>query len=196
MARLISVESGLTNLVRGRPSDRGSLRSSGRFVPFRCRLRRDDSNSGAGKEPLEELFAKELKRRGINSASSSSEIPQNLLSSIVESDLEEERIEGGDPLKKKRVAWAHHRKRMTRSLDLNSDHLEGLIPRAKLILRTSTTLFLGFWPLILITMGIFSAMDHYFGPGLAHRAQHTEVSGPTGVGPRHLPDARTTQHGN
>ena len=79
-------------------------------------------------------------------------------------------------------------------------------------MTTGATFFLGFWPLILLTMGIFSAMDHvrifftyfyiqkisnfclfliwkvkffsqYFGPAFVHRAHHAEASGPHRAGP-------------
>lgn len=35
---------------------------------------------------------------------------------------------------------------------------QGLIPRAKLLLTIGGTFFLGFWPLILITLGLFLAL--------------------------------------
>ncbi|CAN1760753.1 hypothetical protein LINPERHAP1_LOCUS7651 [Linum perenne] len=45
-----------------------------------------------------------------------------------------------------------------RSMALNSEGLEGLIPRARVLLTTGGTFFLGFGPLILVTVGFFSAL--------------------------------------
>ncbi|XP_028061667.1 uncharacterized protein LOC114265128 [Camellia sinensis] len=45
-----------------------------------------------------------------------------------------------------------------RSVALNSEGLDGLIPRAKLLLSIGGTFFFGFWPLILVTIASFSAL--------------------------------------
>lgn len=36
--------------------------------------------------------------------------------------------------------------------------VQGLIPRAKILLTIGGTFFLGFWPLIVLTLGAFSAL--------------------------------------
>ncbi|OIW01451.1 hypothetical protein TanjilG_30925 [Lupinus angustifolius] len=50
-----------------------------------------------------------------------------------------------------------------RSMALDSEGLEGLIPLARLLLTLGGTLFLAFWPLILIIVASFSALYFYFG---------------------------------
>ncbi|KAF4383620.1 hypothetical protein F8388_014120 [Cannabis sativa] len=70
-----------------------------------------------------------------------------------------------------------------RSLKLNSEGLEGLIPRAKLLLTLGGTFFLAFWPLILITVASFSALYFYFGPAFVHDGTQTPISPPQYVDP-------------
>lgn len=55
-----------------------------------------------------------------------------------------------------------------KSMALNSEGLEGLIPRAKALLTLGGTFFLGFWPLILVTVASFSALYLYFGAEFVH----------------------------
>jgi hypothetical protein len=47
---------------------------------------------------------------------------------------------------------------LDRSRALNSEGLEGLIPRATLLLQTGGTFFLGFLPLILVASALFVGM--------------------------------------
>ncbi|CAA7399433.1 unnamed protein product [Spirodela intermedia] len=100
-----------------------------------------------------------------------------------EMDIEEEQNGTRGPLRRNRVVSADHEEALAdqwaRSMALNSEGLEGLIPRARLLLTTGATFFLGFWPLIIITIGLFSATDYYFGPGFVHEAHKAEVLGPS-----------------
>ncbi|KAF2320776.1 hypothetical protein GH714_030672 [Hevea brasiliensis] len=112
----------------------------------------------SGEEPPESLFMKELKRRGMTPTSLLEDT--NRGSYGVEDEIklgEEDRgfckrnavsTEFGQSLSNQRE----------RSMALNSEGLEGLIPRAKLLLTTGATFFLGFWPLILIIVTFFSAL--------------------------------------
>lgn len=59
---------------------------------------------------------------------------------------------------------------------LNSEGLEGLVPRAKLLLTTGGTFFLGFGPLILATIAFFSVVYLYFGPSFIHDGSKTPTS--------------------
>ncbi|KAJ4886250.1 hypothetical protein Rs2_25998 [Raphanus sativus] len=65
-----------------------------------------------------------------------------------------------------------------RSLALNSEGLEGLIPRVKILLTTGGTFFLGFWSLIVLTLGAFSALYLYFGADFVHDGSRNPVSPP------------------
>ncbi|KAI3704163.1 hypothetical protein L1987_74378 [Smallanthus sonchifolius] len=66
---------------------------------------------------------------------------------------------------------------------LNSEGLEGLIPRAKVLLTLGGTYFLAFWPLILVTVASFSAVYLYFGPKFVHDAITRQVYLPQYVDP-------------
>uniref|UniRef100_A0A0D9XT04 Tubulin alpha chain n=1 Tax=Leersia perrieri TaxID=77586 RepID=A0A0D9XT04_9ORYZ len=73
-----------------------------------------------------------------------------------------------------------------RSMALNSEGLEGLVPRAKLLLSLGSTFFLGFAPLILISVSLFAVLYVYFGPSFVHDASKTEVSPPPYIDPYEL----------
>ncbi|MED6164915.1 hypothetical protein PIB30_094703 [Stylosanthes scabra] len=64
------------------------------------------------------------------------------------------------------------------SMALSSEGLEGLVPCAKLLLSLGGTFFLGFGPLILITIAFFSALYLYFGPTFVHDASKMSLSPP------------------
>jgi hypothetical protein len=82
-----------------------------------------------------------------------------------------------------------------RSMALNSEGLEGLFPRAKLLLTIGGTFFFGFWPLILITIALFSALYLYFGPTFVHDGSRTPISPPQYIDPfALLEDERISQN--
>ncbi|XP_048128360.1 uncharacterized protein LOC115735634 isoform X2 [Rhodamnia argentea] len=142
-----------------------------------------------GEEPPESLFMKELKRRGMTPTS----LLEDTKKSTYGNELEEERgfskrnavsTEPGNSLTNQRE----------QSMALNSEGLEGLIPRAKLLLTLGGTFFLGFWPLILITVASFCALYLYFGPTFVHDASKVQVSPPQYVDPYALlEDERISQ---
>lgn len=81
-----------------------------------------------------------------------------------------------------------------RSMALNSEGLEGLIPRAKLLLTIGGTFFLAFWPLILVTVSVFSALYFFFGPTFVHDGTRTTISPPQYIDPYALlEDERISQ---
>ncbi|CAJ2630386.1 unnamed protein product [Trifolium pratense] len=81
-----------------------------------------------------------------------------------------------------------------RSMALNSEGLEGLVPRAKLLLTLGGTFFLAFGPLILITVAFFSALYFYFGPSFVHDGSKMSLSPPQYVDPYALlEDERISQ---
>ncbi|KNA09346.1 hypothetical protein SOVF_154440 [Spinacia oleracea] len=149
-----------------------------------CKLQDGDdrpSNNSSSNEPPESLFMKELRRRGIT--------PTSLLEESNRSTIEEEITEDGvDRLYSKRNAVATGSdKSLTnqreQSMALNSEGLEGLIPRAKLLLTLGGTFFLAFWPLIIVTVGSFAALYLYFGPTFVHDGTDTGVSLPQYIDP-------------
>ncbi|VFQ72045.1 unnamed protein product [Cuscuta campestris] len=135
-----------------------------------CKLQ-DNRTPSEGEEPPESLFMKELKRRGMNHTSLLEESKKR----VYEDDMkfkEEDRdssrknaisMESGSSLYNQRE----------QSMVLNSEGIEGLIPRAKLLLTLGGTFFLGLMPLILLIIAFFSALYLYFGPTFIHEANTT-----------------------
>ncbi|XP_054786974.1 uncharacterized protein LOC129293187 [Prosopis cineraria] len=157
-----------------------------------CCKAQDTDNQNNGEEPPESLFMKELKRRGMT--------PTSLLEDFKQGGVDEEmNMNGEDRGFPKRNAVSTNVERSLdnqreRSMALNSEGLEGLIPRAKLLLSLGGTFFLAFWPLILITIVAFSALYLYFGPSFVHDASKMPPSPPQYVDPYALlEDERISQ---
>ncbi|KAL2324301.1 hypothetical protein Fmac_023359 [Flemingia macrophylla] len=154
----------------------------------------ETNNQNNGEEPPESLFMKELKRRGMT--------PTSLLDDFKQSNYgldEEVYVNEEDRGLPKRNAVSTNLERSLdnqreRSMALNSEGLEGLIPRAKLLLTIGGTFFLGFGPLILIIVASFSALYLYFGPAFVHDASKMAISPPQYVDPYALlEDERISQ---
>ncbi|CAA0814245.1 Unknown protein [Striga hermonthica] len=147
---------------------------------------RDKQNNG--EEPPESLFMRELRRRGMT--------PTSLLeekSRGIERDEEIKFREGdGDSSYSSRNGVANDDEvnisgQREKSMALNSEGLEVLIPRAKLLLTLGGTFFfLAFWPLILVTVAFFSALYLYFGPEFVHDGSETPITPPQYVDPYEL----------
>ncbi|WOK99215.1 hypothetical protein Cni_G07927 [Canna indica] len=107
-------------------------------------------------------------------------------------ETEAEEVSGGrgERTSRKGVASAEFEKGMMRqrerSMSLNSEGLEGLIPRAKVLLTIGGTFFLGFWPLILVIVGLFAALYVYLGPSFVHDASKMPASPPPYIDPYSL----------
>ncbi|ONH92041.1 hypothetical protein PRUPE_8G151000 [Prunus persica] len=172
-----------------------SYRGSGYYLRRRLRVcckAQEGDNKSNGEEPPESLFMKELRRRGMT--------PTSLLE-------EKERIEYGanDEMGKEDRGFSTRNAVSTeiekslanqreRSMQLNSEGLEGLIPRARLLLTIGGTFFLGFWPLILITVALFSALYLYFGSTFIHDGSSSPISPPQYIDPYELlEDERISQ---
>ncbi|KAL5204432.1 hypothetical protein ABZP36_009303 [Zizania latifolia] len=144
-------------------SSPSSVRPRGRVVRMRVRCRAGGSEGGLGEEEEgeeapESLFAKELRRRGMAPGSA---VPGVKKAGTVEA---EEGGRGGEA-GRKRVAAAEFERvaagaegQRERSMALNSEGLEGLVPRAKLLLSLGSTFFLGFGPLIIVTVSLFAGL--------------------------------------
>ncbi|KAJ7946189.1 putative Tubulin alpha-6 chain [Quillaja saponaria] len=166
---------------------------------FRKRFRvfagdKEADNQNNGKEPPESLFMKELRRRGMT--------PTSLLEDSKQSnyglDDEIKFKEGEIGFSSRNAVSTNVEKSLSnqreRSMALNSEGLEGLVPRGKLLLTIGGTFFLGFWPLILITVAFFSALYFYFGPTFVHDASKMSMSPPQYVDPfALLEDERISQ---
>ncbi|XP_073014245.1 uncharacterized protein [Typha latifolia] len=182
MASLHLARSSLSPAICLRFAGQPPRRFSTAVLRLRCRLQDKSGGEKDGEEAPESLFMKELRRRGMT--------PSSL--------VEEKEMEVNEETKKSGVASAEYDKAMSnqreRSMALNSEGLEGLIPRAKLLLSIGATFFLGFWPLMVITISLFSALYFYFGPSFVHDASNTQISPPPYIDPyKLLEDERLSQ---
>uniref|UniRef100_A0A7N0UEA2 Uncharacterized protein n=1 Tax=Kalanchoe fedtschenkoi TaxID=63787 RepID=A0A7N0UEA2_KALFE len=149
---------------------KGMLRprgSAGKRVRIFCAAQGDGS-SGNGEEPPESLFMKELRRRGMTPTSLLEESKRGAIE--VDQDPKSKHKNGGVSMRS--TVSTNFEQNLSdqreRSMSLNSEGLEGLIPRAKLLLTLGGTFFLAFRPLILATIAIFSALYFYFGTSFLH----------------------------
>lgn len=150
-----------------------------------CKAEDGDKQSN-GEEPPESLFMKELRRRGMT--------PTSLLEEKNRSERDEE-----IKFKEEDGGWSYSRRngittgaetnltdQREKSMALNSEGLEGLIPRAKLLLTLGGTFFLAFWPLILVTVAFTAALYLYFGTEFIHDGSITRVAPPPYIDPYEL----------
>ncbi|KAK7269948.1 hypothetical protein RIF29_22768 [Crotalaria pallida] len=159
-----------------------------------CCATQDANNQNNGDEPPESLFMKELKKRGMTPTSLLDDYKQGNYGLDEEVYVNEE--DRGFP-NRKAVSTNVERSlenQRERSMALNSEGLEGLVPRAKVLLTIGGTFFLGFGPLIIITVALFSALYFYFGPSFVHDASKMSLSPPQYVDPYELlEDERISQ---
>ncbi|KAM7470539.1 hypothetical protein LguiA_008722 [Lonicera macranthoides] len=158
-----------------------------------CKSKEGDNNKSNGEEPPESLFTKELKRRGINSSS----LLEETNSSISGDEEIRYKEEDGGFTNRNAVSTDVEKglsNQRERSMALNSEGLEGLIPRGKVLLNLGGTFFLAFGPFILITVTFFSALYIYFGPTFIHDGSKTSASLPQYIDPYSLlEDERISQ---
>ncbi|KAI5576860.1 hypothetical protein POPTR_009G084800v4 [Populus trichocarpa] len=173
-----------------------SRRYSGRQqkVKVFCSVQEEDNNQRNGEEPTESLFMKELKRRGMTPTSLLEETNRGNYG--VEDEMkigEEDRgFSKRNPVSTELDKSLSNQRE--KSMALNSEGIEGLIPRAKLLLTLGGTFFLGFWPLILITVAFFSSLYFYFGPSFVHDGSNASFSPPQYIDPYELlEDERISQ---
>ncbi|KAJ6385562.1 hypothetical protein OIU77_028696 [Salix suchowensis] len=164
------------------------------MVKVFCSVQEEDNNQRNGEEPTESLFMKELKRRGMNPTSLLEETNRGNYG--VEDEMKIGEEDRG--FSKRNSVSTELDKSLSnqreRSMALNSEGLEGLIPRAKLLLTLGGTFFLGFWPLILITVALFSCLYFYFGPSFIHDGSNASISPPPYIDPYELlEDERISQ---
>ncbi|KAG0492637.1 hypothetical protein HPP92_005742 [Vanilla planifolia] len=132
MACLHLARSGFLPMIHPRSGFLQRHRSHALCLPVHCCLQEEVGDNG--EERPESLFTKELKRRGMKDAETASySVPG-------QEDMESKAENGGDRQWTKRngVASAEYEKDATgqreRSIALNSVGIEGLVPRAKLLL--------------------------------------------------------------
>ncbi|XP_057424525.1 uncharacterized protein LOC130718083 [Lotus japonicus] len=182
------------------PPDCFLVRRIGKFQTFTASkfmvscTSQNSQNQNNGDEAPESLFMKELKRRGMNPTSLLEDYKQS--SNVLDEEVYVNEEDRGSP---KRSAVSTNIERglenqRERSMALNSEGLEGLVPRAKLLLTLGGTFFLAFGPLILVTVALFSALYFYFGPSFVHDGSNMSLSPPQYVDPYELlEDERISQ---
>nr|XP_043621527.1 uncharacterized protein LOC122593213 isoform X2 [Erigeron canadensis] len=141
------------------------LNSANNMFRVACTIRNGDNSNNQNNEPPESLFMKELKRRGMTPTSL---LDENWTTSNEESMYKED---DGNISNRNTVINDLEKSLLNQreqSMALNSEGLEGLIPRANILLRLGGTFFLAFWPLILVNVAFFSAIYLYFGPKFVH----------------------------
>ncbi|XP_042443143.1 uncharacterized protein LOC122028179 [Zingiber officinale] len=186
MAAFQLARPGFSLALRLRRSFPPHRRSSAVFL--RCRMQEDGGESKGDVQP-ESLFMKELKRRGLDPATLLEEGDGGASIGPLESKEESSGGEGnGGSTKRNGVASAELEKKLSDqrelSMSLNSEGLEGLIPRAKVLLTIGGTFFLGFGPVILVIFALFLALYIYLGPSFVHDASsRAPVSSPPHVDP-------------
>uniref|UniRef100_A0ACD5WWD3 Uncharacterized protein n=1 Tax=Avena sativa TaxID=4498 RepID=A0ACD5WWD3_AVESA len=73
-----------------------------------------------------------------------------------------------------------------RSMSLNSEGLEGLVPRAKVLVSLGGTFFLAFGPLIIVIVSLFAGVYLYFGQSFIHDGSNKPVTPPPYIKPYEL----------
>lgn len=157
-----------------------------------CKVQDGDKQSN-GEEPPESLFMKELRRRGMTPTSILEESNRNFYTD----DEKRYKEEDGGFSNRNTVSTDLEKSlsnQRQRSMALNSEGLEGLIPRGKLLLTLGGTFFFAFWPLILITVACFAGLYLYFGTTFIHDGTDTSMTIPQYVDPYALlEDERISQ---
>ncbi|PIN07634.1 hypothetical protein CDL12_19802 [Handroanthus impetiginosus] len=179
-----SSRASLRRSIRVQNSEITTCYGNRRFRIYCKNEERDNQNNG--EEPPESLFMKELRRRGM--APTLLEEKNRTTESYVEVNFREE--DGGWNYSRRNGitmgAESNLSNQREKSMALNSEGLEGLIPRAKFLLTLGGTFFLAFWPLILATVAAFSALYLYFGPEFVHDGSEAPVAPPQYVDPYEL----------
>ncbi|XP_042006622.1 uncharacterized protein LOC121755384 [Salvia splendens] len=170
---------------RIRPRNSGIANNYRRFR-VNCKVE-DGGKQSNGEEPPESLFMKELRRRGMT--------PTSLLEEKNKGVVREEEMK----FREEDGGWGYSRRNGTTtgaetnltgqretSMALNSEGLEGLIPRGRLLLTLGGTFFLTFWPLILVNITLFLALYLYFGTEFVHDGCDHPITPPPYVDPYEL----------
>ncbi|KAL3159807.1 hypothetical protein ABBQ38_010213 [Trebouxia sp. C0009 RCD-2024] len=132
-------------------------------------------------ESAESLFQKELNRRGINGSSLDTDDRQGQPSSSKDPSpapqFASKGNEGGGQLE--------------RSRKLNSEGLEGLIPRVTSLAQLGGSFFLAFLPAVFFISLVFSAIYFVYGQDFVHGGDHIRSAPPPYLDPFDLLDAPT-----
>lgn len=129
-------------------------------------------NDAGGEEKPETLFMRELAKR--------KKLGQDLGTKETETKTKDEEKEESTKSK----PTDDQRKR---SLALNSEGLEGLVPRGQELVKLGGSFWLSLWPFIVASIVAFGAAYLYFGPAFVHAGYRS--SPPAYVDPYQLLDS-------
>jgi hypothetical protein len=127
----------------------------------RCTVMRwgGGQDKDSGEERPETLFMRELAKR--------KKLGQDLGMKETETKTKDEESE-----KKPKVAAGTDDQRK-RSMALNSEGLDGLVPRGQELVKLGGSFWLSLWPLIAASLLAFAAAYIYFGPAFVHSGNRT-----------------------
>lgn len=120
---------------------------------------------GDGSESTEQMFERELKKRGLKFQDGQ----------LVQKD--------GSPVEEEKRSFPSFRRpeqdrnqfsatgQLERSRQLNSEGLEGLIPRVSQLVQLGGTFWLTFWPFIAAIAASFAALYLFTGSGFIHNGE-------------------------
>jgi hypothetical protein len=120
-----------------------------------------DKDAG-GEERPETLFMRELAKR--------KKLGQDLGAKETETKTKDEKTENSKPKSTDEKDTSDQRKR---SMALNSEGLEGLVPRGQELVKLGGSFWLSLWPLIVASLLAFGAAYVYFGPAFVHSGYQT-----------------------
>ncbi|GAQ81653.1 hypothetical protein KFL_000860250 [Klebsormidium nitens] len=147
----------------------GPCRRGSRTAPGRKGLRSQagDDKSSAGNSP-EDAFQRELRRRGLRPDGTKD---PNFKGPKTATE------EGGAGKPDPPPPFAKLPDQLEKSRKLNSEGLEGLLPRAGELLKLGTTFFLAFWPLVLTAIVLFGGAYAVLGSNFVHGGERSQNAG-------------------
>lgn len=146
----------------------------------RCTVMRwGAQDKDSGEERPETLFMRELAKR--------KKLGQDVGTKETDTKTKEQDSEGGGLGKPKFTDEREAADQRKRSMALNSEGLDGLIPRGQELVKLGGTFWLSFWPFIAASVAFFLASYLYFGPAFLHSGNR--MSTPPYVDPYLLLDS-------
>ncbi|KAL3694904.1 hypothetical protein R1sor_008555 [Riccia sorocarpa] len=181
----LNVVSGLGRSLGSRTGRRGlTLEQGKRKKSLLIYAAGDQKGSNStGDDPVETLFMRELRRRGISSDGKGSTGTDTRTKPTEDDDNRpgptDTRWSPQDDPKGIPPPWTGSLKddQRKRSMALNSEGLEGLIPRASELLKLGGSVWIVFWPLILASLATFITLYVYFGSNFLHTGKSIYPAG-------------------
>jgi len=129
------------------------------------RAQKDQDDDVSTGDSTESLFMRELKRRGLSAGQSISSSNDERQGSEPGSNRVREASTFRPSTEPSRISQTPQ---LDKSRQLNSEGLEGLIPRAKELIKLGGSLFLAFAPAIIVISLLFTVLYSVFGDTFVH----------------------------